>query len=487
MNATASFAACIIVSASLFSYPTYAQSSSVGAADGDGANDEQEQSDLTAIERDCSVNGTSSLPISVQLDPVANPGGNTSDISVLFDTDGDGFANYSYVVTLGGDPFSVTGIALQRGNNDSSPIKISGKKTDVNIGSSTSGTTLAINPFDGGDDTSIDLGLDLTAIATHAGVPVSSVEFLNVTTIPSSSATSNPKDTLLAVGTAFTSNDSDSTDVDVSVDVDAFGNDSNRIDWSTAVITSPPSHGTATINSDGTITYLPDGDYTGLDTFTYSATGIDCSSYTSTVTINITGLAANNDSTAVTYRNLDIPAVLHVHDNDSLNGTQTNASTTALAIAPSSSLPAELSFDTTTGEVGVTALALPGTYSFDYQACSIAIPSDCDIATVTVTILTADVELAITKTNGTSQVLFGSTTTYSTTVTNSGPDPIAGAVVTDTPGAGITCEATQPVTITGDGVPSGSFTFADLSGGGIALGTLATGQSATLKYSCQIN
>lgn len=486
MSATAHVAACAIIGASLLSDPAFAQSSSVGAADGDGADDEQEQSDLTAIERDCSVNG-SSLPISVQLDPVSNPGGNTSDISVLFDTDGDGFANYSYVITLGGNPFIVTEIALQRGNNDSSPIKISGKKTDVDIGSTSSGTsTNAVNPFDGGFDTSVDLGLDLDAIATHAGVSLANVEFLNVTTIPSSSATSNPKDTLLAVGAAFTSNDSDSTDVDVSVDVDAFGNDSNRIDWSTAMITSPPSHGTATINSDGTITYLPDGDYTGVDTFTYSATGIDCSSYTSTVTINITGLAANNDSATVTFRNLDIPAVLNVRDNDSLNGAQTTASTTTLAIAPSSSLPAELSFNATTGDVGVASLALPGTYSFDYQACSIAIPTDCDIATATVTILTADVDLAITKTNGTTQVLFGSTTTYSTTVTNNGPDPIAGAVVTDTPGASITCEASQPVTITGDGVPAGSFTFADLSGGGIALGTLATGQSATLTYLCLV-
>ena len=112
MDATATFAACILIGTSLVPGPAFAQSSGVGAADGDGADDEQEQSDLTAIERDCSVNGTSSLPISVQLDPVSNPGGNTSDISVLFDTDGDGFANYSYVITLGGDPFDVTGIAL---------------------------------------------------------------------------------------------------------------------------------------------------------------------------------------------------------------------------------------------------------------------------------------------------------------------------------------------------------------------------------------
>ena len=486
MNATASFAACILIGASLTSTPAFAQSSSVGASDGDGPDDEQEQSDLTAIEISCSGSSINDLPLSVQLDPIENPGGNSSDISILFDTDADGFANYSYVITLQGDPFIVDSIDLQRGKNDSSPIKITGPRTSLGIGTSTSGTSIAVNPFDGGPDTSIDLNLDLSVIATDAGVAISDVEFLNVTTIPSSSAASNPKDTLLAIGQAFTSSDTDATDVDVAVNVDAYANDSSRIDWSTAVITSPPSHGTATINLDGTITYIPDGDYTGTDTFTYAATGTDCSSYTSTVTIDITGLAANNDSATVTYQNFDIPAVLNVHDNDSLDGSQTTPSTTTLSVASSSSLPAELSFDTATGDVGITSLGLPGTYSFDYQTCSVANPTDCDIATATVTIVAADVDLAITKTNGTTQVLFGTTTTYSTTVTNNGPDPIAGAVVTDTPGAGIACEATQPVTITGDGVPAGSYTFADLSGGGIPLGILANGQTATLTYSCQV-
>ena len=96
-------------------------------------------------------------------------------------------------------------------------------------------------------------------------------------------------------------------------------------------------------------------------------------------------------------------------------------------------------------------------------------------------------DLVVTKSNGADDVTSGSSTTYSIVVTSAGPDPITGAIVTDTPGAGITCEATAPVTITGDGVPAGSFTFADLSGAGIVLGTLSTGQSTTLSYSCQVN
>ena len=112
-------------------------------------------------------------------------------------------------------------------------------------------------------------------------------------------------------------------------------------------------------------------------------------------------------------------------------------------------------------------------------------------------VVTTEVDLVITKTNTpgvngnvdqpNDTVTSGSTTTYQLTVTNSGPDLVVNPVVTDSPGAGITCSATAPVTITGDGVPAGSFTFAELSGGGITLGTLTSGQTTTLSYSCQVN
>nr|WP_298929898.1 hypothetical protein [uncultured Erythrobacter sp.] len=112
-------------------------------------------------------------------------------------------------------------------------------------------------------------------------------------------------------------------------------------------------------------------------------------------------------------------------------------------------------------------------------------------------VVTTVVDLSLTKTNtpgvngevdqADDAVTSGETTTYTTTITNNGPDPAIGAIVTDAPGAGITCDGSAPVTITGDGVPAGSFTFSDLSGAGIALGTLSNGQTTTLTYSCQVN
>lgn len=97
------------------------------------------------------------------------------------------------------------------------------------------------------------------------------------------------------------------------------------------------------------------------------------------------------------------------------------------------------------------------------------------------------VDLSITKSNGVSQVFANSSSTYSVVVTNNGPDAVTGAVVQDIPGVGISCPPASPVAITGSGVPAGSYTLSNLTGGGIALGTLANGQSTTLTFSCGVN
>ncbi len=82
----------------------------------------------------------------------------------------------------------------------------------------------------------------------------------------------------------------------------------------------------------------------------------------------------------------------------------------------------------------------------------------------------------------------GANTTYTLVVTNAGPGAVTGAVVRDAPGAGITCPVGNPVTITGDGVPAGSFNIGHLtSAAGITLGALNAGQSTTLSFSCTVN
>ena len=41
----------------------------------------------------------------------------------------------------------------------------------------------------------------------------------------------------------------------------------------TAVLVSGPSHGTLTLNADGSFSYTPATDYTGTDSFTYKDSG----------------------------------------------------------------------------------------------------------------------------------------------------------------------------------------------------------------------
>ena len=183
-------------------------------------------------------------------------------------------------------------------------------------------------------------------------------------------------------------------------------------------------------------------------------------------------------------------------------------------IAPTANVSAPVSFTSsgsagsctyTTGTITCpTSLPLNGTQTFTFQQTIVAgtpmnavitnsasavdyttgDSNDSGSATVTVQ---GSSDLRVTKTNGASSAFSGSTVTYTVTVTNVGPDPVTGALVTDVVGAGLTCPAGNAVTITGSGVPGGSFTISNLTGAGIALGALNSGQSAVLTYSCQVN
>lgn len=75
---------------------------------------------------------------------------------------------------------------------------------------------------------------------------------------------------------------------------------------------------------------------------------------------------------------------------------------------------------------------------------------------------------------------------FKVVLTSNGPDAVAGIIVTDKVVGGRACPASNPVTITGSGVPAGDFTIANLTSSGISLGSLSSGQSATLSFSCQV-
>jgi len=123
-------------------------------------------------------------------------------------------------------------------------------------------------------------------------------------------------------------------------------------------------------------------------------------------------------------------------------------------------------------------------------------PAVDDVIACTLTNTPQPADLLITKSNTytpaqpgdlpSDTVTSGTSTLYTLVVTNNGPGTVTGAIAKDTPISGLTCPPANAVTITGNGVPPGSFTMSNLSAG-IALGALAAGQSATLTFTCTVN
>ena len=91
----------------------------------------------------------------------------------------------------------------------------------------------------------------------------------------------------VATNDAYTT--SEDTTLTVSAPVGVLHNDSD-VDSPTltAVLVTDPSHGTLTLNSDGSFTYTPTGDYNGPDSFTYKANDGSQDSNVATVSITIT-------------------------------------------------------------------------------------------------------------------------------------------------------------------------------------------------------
>ena len=157
----------------------------------------------------------------------------------------------------------------------------------------------------------------------------------------------------------------------------------------------------------------------------------------------------------------------------------------------------ELVLDPNTGLITVAPETLPGTYSVEYTICEILNPTNCSTTTEMVLVEPARADFSITKTNtpgangeidqASDTLTSGQTTTYTITVTNNGPDGVAGALITDVVGAGLTCPPTNPLTLSDSGVPAGNFTIADLTGAGISLGRLDAGEATTISYSCLVN
>jgi hypothetical protein len=120
------------------------------------------------------------------------------------------------------------------------------------------------------------------------------------------------------------------TSANTPVTITVLSNDQavvGSINFASIVIASPVSHGTTTVNLDGTVTYAPTAGFSGTDSFTYTVAELTTGAISNTaiVTITVVGPPTAVSDTAMTNKN--VPIVIPVLINDStLFGTLDSAS-----------------------------------------------------------------------------------------------------------------------------------------------------------------
>lgn len=90
--------------------------------------------------------------------------------------------------------------------------------------------------------------------------------------------------------------DSSSTAFNTAVNINVLSNDYDVDQGDSFAVTSvgTPSHGTAVIELDGTVTYTPDAGYVGADSFTYEITDANGGTSSATVNVQVQGSNAPN-------------------------------------------------------------------------------------------------------------------------------------------------------------------------------------------------
>ncbi len=175
--------------------------------------------------------------------------------------------------------------------------------------------------------------------------------------------------------------DTATTDEDTAVDIDVLANDSD-IDGDTLVVdaVTQPANGSVVVDADGTVTYTPNPDFNGTDTFTYTVCDPDglCDTATVTVTVDpVNDAPVANDDADSTEQGFAVTVPVLNNDLDVDDGIDSGSVT--VTTTPGNGT-AVVEAD---GTITYTpALDFTGTDTFEYQVCDFA--GLCDTAVVTV-------------------------------------------------------------------------------------------------------
>ncbi|WP_370277737.1 retention module-containing protein [Pontibacterium sp.] len=183
--------------------------------------------------------------------------------------------------------------------------------------------------------------------------------------------------------------DNVTTDEDVAITIDVLANDTdpeNDIDPTTVMIQSGPSNGSVSVDPvTGEVTYTPDGDYNGPDSFTYTvkdATGLESNVATVNITVEpVADKPVAADDNVITDE--DVAIAIDVLANDTDPENDIDPTTVVIQSGPSNG---SVAVDPVTGEVTYTPdLNYNGPDSFTYTVKD-ATGLESNVATVNITV-----------------------------------------------------------------------------------------------------
>lgn len=151
------------------------------------------------------------------------------------------------------------------------------------------------------------------------------------------------------------------------------------------VLVTTPGQGTFIANTDGTVTFTPVAGFIGTTTpvqyLAYDASGAVSNTGTITVQVAYHTLAANDDTFSIS---VDSGIAGNVLANDTLQGQPVLPSQVTITPLDDAGSGASIDAD---GKLLIPANTPPGAYPIQYQLCEAAYPSNCSLATATVTVL----------------------------------------------------------------------------------------------------
>lgn len=170
--------------------------------------------------------------------------------------------------------------------------------------------------------------------------------------------------------------------------VPIYDNDSN-LPVTGTLTTTNPANGTVSINANGTpndptddiVTYTPDPDYNGPDSFDYTVCNSLGYCSTATVTIDVLPIVDTIDDTVATVENVPIDIDILANDNDipTLGTLTTTNPSNGTVVINDNGTPGDPSDDNVTYTPN---FSFQGTDTFTYTVCDTI--GNCDTATVTV-------------------------------------------------------------------------------------------------------